>query len=135
MAEADRQTRALIPEWNDATVRNTEWKGIGDMMAPYGIRQEELDTVVDPRWRRFFRDALQGRREKARIQAGAKKIRPIGKMLSGGARAAMKKTPTLKGAAHALKKAKADGASKGQIEAMRLQVELPDVPKKAKRRS
>jgi len=135
MAEADRQTRALIPEWNDQGVRTTEWKSIGDMLNPYGIRQEELDTVVDPRWRRFFRDALQSRREKARIQAGAKKLRKVGKTLGGGARAAMKKTPTLEGAKHALTKARKDGASKSQLEAMRLQVELPELPKRARRRS
>lgn len=133
MEEADRLTRAQIPEWNDQTVRNTEWKAIGDMLTRYGIQPQEVDSVVDPRWRRFFRDALKASAEKARIQQGARKIRKVGKTVAPGARAGMTKTPTLAGARAQLKSAREQGATKGEMTRQRLNVQLPDI-KPVKRR-
>ena len=133
--EADRQTRAAIPEWNDQAVRTTEWKGIGDMLSGYGIAQQEIDGVVDPRWRRFLRDALKASGERARIEAGVRKINKVGgKTLSPGARATQPTTSTLAGARAQLKRARSEGARGDQLAAERLRVQLPDMKPGKKRR-
>lgn len=133
MEEADRLTRAAIPEWNDPSVRSTEWRAIGDMLRPYGIQPQEVDTVVDPRWRRFFRDALKTNARQARIKQGVRKVQKVGKTLSPGARVATPKTPTLDGARAQLQKAKESGMTKSQLARERLNVELPDVPRPKRR--
>lgn len=127
LEEADRQVRAAIPEWNDSAVRAADWRAIGDMLSGYGIGQQEIDSVIDPRWRRFFRDALQSKAQTARITQGAKKIRKVGKTLSPGSRAPISKTPTLRGARAQLKAARDQGATKSELHRARLQVELPDI--------
>lgn len=132
--EADRLTRAAIPEWNDQAVRNTEFKAIKDMVSAYGIQPQEVDEVIDPRWRRFLRDQLQTNAKQARIQQGARKIRKVSKTLSPGARAPIAKAPTLDGARAQLQKAREGGATKPELDALRLQVQLPDVPKPKRRR-
>lgn len=132
LEEADRQTRAQIPEWNDQSVRTSEVKAIKDHLSKYGISEQEADSVIDPRWRRVLRDAQKASADVTRVQKGAKTIRKVGRTVAPGARAGTPKMPTLQGARAALKKAKEGGANKDQLARERLAVTLPDI-KPAKR--
>lgn len=127
LEEADRETRKAIPQWNDTAIREAEWRGIGDMLSTYGINEQELQQVVDPRWRRLLRDAMQSRAQSQRIQQGVQKIRKVGKTVSPGARNDIPTTPTLDGAHAALKAARQGGADKEQMTRERLRVPLPDI--------
>jgi len=132
LEEADRQTRAQIPQWNDQSVRTLEVKAIKDHLSRYGISEQEADSVIDPRWRRVLRDAQKDSADVTRVQKGAKTIRKVGRTVAPGARAGTPKTPTLAGARAALQKAKEGGANKDQLVRERLAVTLPDI-KPAKR--
>ena len=126
LEEADRQTRSLMPEWNDLNVARSEWRGVADMANHYGIGQQEIDAIVDPRWRHLLRDMTRANAQTKRIAAGAKKLNKIGKTMGAGSRGSIeRKKPTLRDAKQALADAKKAGASRQEIERMRLNVELP----------
>lgn len=127
LEEADRETRKAIPQWNDPAIRETEWRGIGDMLSRYGITEQELNQVVDPRWRRLLRDAMQTRAQSQRIEKGVQRIRKVGKTVAPGARQTMPTTPTLEGARATLNAAKQAGADKESLTRERLRVQLPDI--------
>ena len=122
--EADRQTRAAIPEWTDSQVMAAEWRDIGDMLHGYGVEQREVDEITDPRIRRLLRDHLKLRSEKKRIVEGAKKVRKVSKTLGAGSRTPEKSKPSLRDVKQMLKKAKSDGATREELQKMRLQVPL-----------
>lgn len=122
---ADRETRSRIPKWNEATARNADWQAIKDLTASYGIAANEIDMIVDPRWRHFLHDALQARAKEARIAKGVKKVRKVGKVLSAGSRGApAEKKPTLEDARKALADARARGASLEEVNRLRLKLPL-----------
>lgn len=127
LEEAERETRKAIPQWNDPTIRETEWRGIGDTLSAYGITEQELKQVVDPRWRRMLRDFMTSRATAARIEQGVQKIRKVGKTVAPGSRATLPKTPTLDGARATLNAAKKGGADKEALTRERLRVQLPDI--------
>lgn len=122
--ESERQTRAAIPEWSDPRVMETEWREIGDMMHSYGIQPQEVAEITDPRVRRLLRDHLKLRGEKQRIVEGAKKVRKVSKTLGAGSRAPEKPKPGLKDVKQMLKEAKEKGATREELQKMRLQVPL-----------
>lgn len=123
--EADRQTRSRIPEWNDAKVREADFQRIKDNAASYGIRSEEIETIVDPRYRHWLRDLVKAKADVTRIEQGAKKIRKVSKTLGSGARVPQKTgKSTLKDVSRELSKAKADGRTREQLRNMRLNMEF-----------
>ena len=107
--ERDRQTRSQIPEWNDATVQATEWRGIADMMASYGIQDTNVQRF-NPAERRLLRDAWRAQNQAKRINEGAKRIRKVPKVLPSTSRAPMasklNKADTQKQASQEIKSAK-----------------------------
>ena len=122
--EAERQTRAAIPEWSDSRVYETEWREIGDMLHSYGVTPQETAEITDPRIRRLLRDHLKLRGEKQRIVEGARKVRKVSKTLGAGSRTPEKGKPTLKDVKQMLKDAKDKGATREEMQKMRLQVPL-----------
>ena len=123
--EADRQTRSRIPEWNDAKVREADFQRIKDNAASYGIRSEEIETIVDPRYRHWLRDLVKAKADVTRIEQGAKKIRKVSKTLGSGARVPQKTgKPTLKDVSQQLKQARADGRTREDVRKMRLNMEF-----------
>ena len=84
--ESDRQMRAAIPEWNDATLKAQEEQQIRDMAARYGYRAEEINAIHDPRARRMMRDLLKATQRTARINEGAKKLKKLSKTMESGSR-------------------------------------------------
>ncbi len=123
-SEAERQTRAAIPEWTDPRVMEAEWREIGDMLHSYGVEQREVDEITDPRIRRLLRDHIKLRGDKRRIVEGAKKVRKVSKTLGAGSRTPEKGKPTLKDVKQMLKEAKDKGATREELQKMRLQVPL-----------
>lgn len=123
--EADRQTRSRIPEWNDAKVREADFQRIKDNAASYGIRAEEIETIVDPRYRHWLRDLVKAKADVTRIEQGAKKIRKVSKTLGSGARVPQKTgKPSLKDVSQQLKQARADGRTREEVRKLRLGMEF-----------
>ena len=119
MAEAERQVRALIPEWSDASVMNTERKAIVDMLRSYRLGDEEVATIYDPRIWRLLRDANKALMTGKRIAEGAKKVRKVGKTLGAGSRA-----PEGKPSPEQLKRKMKNAKSREARQALRLQMPL-----------
>ena len=90
-AEADRQTRARIPEWSDGRVMATDKQAIADMLGGYGLSRQEVETIVDPRVWQMLRDAQRAFMNGKRIEEGAKTVRKVSKTLSAGSRGAPEK--------------------------------------------
>ena len=93
LSERDRQTRSEIPEWNDANVQATEWRGIADMLAAYGQNETDI-TRFNPGERRLLRDAWKAMNQAKRVAEGAKRIRKVSKTLPTSSRVPMKSKPS-----------------------------------------
>lgn len=126
---ADREVRSRIPEWNDTKMYTRDWQGIRDMAASYGIQAQEIDGVLDPRWRHLFKDALQARAKEARLSKGVKTVRKVGRtakasIAASTSRATAEPKPTLGDARKRLADARKSGASLEEINRLRLRIPL-----------
>ena len=126
-SEADRQTRARIPEWSDGMVMQSERRAIADMMNAYGLTQAEVETIVDPRVWHMLRDAQKAMADGKRIAEGAKKVRKVSKTLAAGNRSTQpKRKLTPEQMREQIKRAQEKGGKQG-AQAARLAMEF-DIP-------
>ena len=128
-AEAERQTRARIPEWSDSTIMQSDRRAIGDMLYGYGMTAQEVESIVDPRVWQMLRDAQKAMANGRKIAEGAKRVRKVGKTLGAGARSGpSKKTKSAEQLKAEFKEAEKKGG-KAALQAARLAAEFDISPR------
>ncbi len=80
----------VIPEWDNAERKRTDWKGIQDHMAEYGYSPTQVDNIAEHQMIRFMRDAMINKTLIEKALARSKPVTRIAK--SRAAKPAPKKT-------------------------------------------